>query len=191
LGKIGYLVLLSPSEKDKHYSYHMNYSDYSTLQYMPAGQAATAYERSKLAVGEDVIIQTTPPKDNEFKHINKPTYVIVKSKNSWMVLYYEPGKKMNEIDVELIPRLQSALNNLPPIIQLTKFDRVSIKNIINAYHQQYGNFLGKGNGFKIIKAIDAYILNFFNHFLKNNTSTAFEKCMKISKNTVIKCGAND
>lgn len=191
LGKTGYLVVLSPSEKDKHYSYHMNFSDYSTLQYMPASQAFNAYQRSKLAIEKDVIIQTTLPKDNEFKNINKPTYVIVNSKNTWIVFYYEPGNKMNRIDVELISGLRAALNNLPPIKQLTKFNRDSIENIINAYHQQYGNFLGKGNGFKITKAIDAYLLNFFNHLLKKKTSVPFEKCMKISKNTVVKCGAND
>ena len=191
LGKAGYSVVLSPSEKDKHYSYHMNFSDFSTLQYLPAYQAFMAYGRSKLAVKKDLIIQTTLPKNTDFKNINKPTYLIVKSKNIWTVFYYEPGKEMNKIDVEMIPRLQPALNNLPKLKQLTKFDRLFIKNIVNDYHQQYGSQLGKGNGLKITKAIDSYLLNFFNHFLKNKTSTPFEKCIKISKNTVIECGAND
>ena len=191
LGKNGYSVVLSPSEKDKHYSYHMNFSDWSTLQYLPAYQALIAYERSRLAVGEDVIIQTTLPKENELKNRNKPTYVLVASKNSWRVFYYEPGKKMNEIDIEMIPgRLLSALNKLPPITQLTESDRISIKNLIHAYHQLYGALLGKGNGFKITKVIDAYVLNFFNNFLKNKPSISLEKCMKISENTVIECGGN-
>lgn len=35
LGKNGFLVLLSPSKQNRHYSYHMNYSDLSTMQYLP------------------------------------------------------------------------------------------------------------------------------------------------------------
>ena len=169
----------------------MNYSDFSTLQYLPAYRALMNYERSKLAIAYDVIIQTTLPEDNEVKNISKPTYIIVKSKNTWTVFYYESGKKMNEIDIDLIPGLRLALNNLSEITSLTKFDRESIKRRITVYHQHYGSYLGKRNGITITKSINAYVLNFFNHFLKNKPSIVFEKCKKIGNNTVIKCGAHD
>lgn len=34
---------MSPSEQDHDFSYHMNFSDFSTLQYLPAEQIALAY----------------------------------------------------------------------------------------------------------------------------------------------------
>lgn len=187
LGKNGYLVVLSPSEKDKHYSYHMNFSDFSTLQYLPVYQASMANDHSKLTAGKDVVIQIKMPEESQFNTLSKPCYVIVKHQNTWKVFYYEPGKKKNEVEIKMISGLQAALNNLP-MKQLTSFDTAPIKNIIHAYHQQYGSYIGKGNGFKITKAIDTYLSNFFSHFLKNTTNIRLEKCIKLSDDTFIECG---
>jgi hypothetical protein len=43
LEKNGFLVTISPDEKNHHYSYHMNFTDYSTIQYLPAEQLALNY----------------------------------------------------------------------------------------------------------------------------------------------------
>lgn len=43
LGNYGYLVILSPNEQDLKYSDHMNFSDYSTIQYLPAAQLYTKH----------------------------------------------------------------------------------------------------------------------------------------------------
>jgi hypothetical protein len=39
----GFLVVISPNKKVHDFSYHMNFTDYSTLQYLPAEQVALAY----------------------------------------------------------------------------------------------------------------------------------------------------
>ena len=43
LGKHGYLVGFTPNEENETYSYHLNFSDFSTLQYLPAVKIALAY----------------------------------------------------------------------------------------------------------------------------------------------------
>jgi hypothetical protein len=51
----------------------------------------------------------------------------------------------------MISGLQGALNHLPLTLtmKLTSFDITQINKIIHAYHQQFGNNLWTGNGFKI------------------------------------------
>lgn len=190
LGKNGYLVTLSPSAKDKHYSYHLNYTDFSTLQYLPAYQASMTFEQSKLSAGEDVIIQTDLPNENRMKKITRPCYGMVKPQNTWRVFYYEPGKKGNEIDIQMVSGLHAELNNLPLTTQIASSDIAKIKHIVDAYHQQYGNYLGKGNGIQITKAINVYMLTFCNHFLKDIKAESFDNCTKLSDDTYIECGPN-
>jgi hypothetical protein len=43
LGINGILVTLSPNENNNHYSYHLNFTDYSTIQYIPAERLAINY----------------------------------------------------------------------------------------------------------------------------------------------------
>lgn len=43
----GFLVGISPSEQNHDFSYHMNFTDYSTLQYLPAEQIALAYSKQQ------------------------------------------------------------------------------------------------------------------------------------------------
>lgn len=190
LGTNGYLVVLSPSTQDKHYSYHMNFSDFSTLQYLPAYQAARKAYSTKQSLGEEVIFLSNMPRENQFRHITKPCYVIVNLQNSWKLFYQEAGNKLQALDIKWIPHLQKALNNLPPISKLTPSDRDTIKLIIHAYHQGYGQNLGTGNGFEITKAINVYTLTFFKHFLKKITEDALTSCSNLSDNTQIDCGHN-
>ncbi|HAT9986989.1 TPA: hypothetical protein JBE48_04810 [Legionella pneumophila subsp. pneumophila] len=46
LNKNSYLVTLSPNPKNSHYSYHMNFTDLSTLQYLPAYRSFFAHNRN-------------------------------------------------------------------------------------------------------------------------------------------------
>lgn len=186
LNKNGYLVTLSPTVDNKHYSYHMNFTVFSTLQYLPAYQASLAYDHSRLAIGEDVIIQNRVDKIDKLNNHNRPLYLIVKNKNAWEVFYYESGKKTTKISLETIPDLQAALDNLP-LTQLKKSQLISIKKIIHAYHQGFGNYLGNGDGLQIIKALNLYVVDFFNAYLKNEKNP-FEDCTSLTSNTYIECG---
>ena len=186
LNKNGYLVTLSPTEKNKHYSYHMNFSDFSTLQYLPAYQALMTYNHSRLRIGEDIIIKTSGKIIDNSNSIKRPCYLIVKNKNSWDVFYYEPGKNAEKIDLEMIAGLQAALNKLSPT-QLKESELIPVKNIIHAYHQGFGNYLGNGNGFQITKAVNLYAVDFFNTFLKNEKNP-FKECVSLTGNTHMECG---
>lgn len=184
LNKNGYLVTLSPSRNDKHYSYHMNFTDLSTLQYMPAYQASMEYDHSRLAIAEEVIIKMDE-KVLKRTQFDRPTYLLVKNENVWKVFYYEPGKKPVDISLETIPGLQSMLDHLPTT--LTELERVPIKETIHAYHQRFGNFLGKGNGYQITKALNLYLVEFFNAFLKDEKNI-FINCVPLTSNTYLECG---
>ncbi len=186
LGKNGYLVTLSPSADNKHYSYHMNFTDLSTLQYLQAYQAAMEYNHSKLAKGEDVLIKTSLEPDNQLSDIKRPLYLIEKKGNAWSLVYYEPGKKATKIDFEMIPGLQTALDQLP-LTPLTESKLIPIKTMIHAYHHGFGNILGTGNGYQITKALNLYVIDFFNAFLKGEKNP-FKSCVPLTSNTYLECG---
>jgi len=103
LGNNEFLVTLSGSDKDQHYSYHLNYSDYSTLQYLPAYQASLNYDKKIKGIGEVIEIQLHKPAQNELKIITKPTYVLFINAGGWHILYYAPRKRAVPIDLEMIP----------------------------------------------------------------------------------------
>lgn len=186
LNKNGYLVTLSPSANNKHYSYHMNFTDLSTLQYLPAYQVAMKYNHSRLVKGEDVLIKTRFDLLDKLDDINRPLYLIEKEGNSWGVIYYEPGKKAEKIDLEMIPGLQVALDHLS-LTHLTESQLIPIKKMIHAYHQGFGNNLGKGNGYEITEALNLYVVDFFNVFLKNEKNP-FRGCTSLTSNTHMECG---
>lgn len=186
LNKNSYLVTLSPSADDKHYSYHMNFTDLSTLQYMSAYQALMAYNHSKSGIGEDVIVKNHGKNIGKSGNTDRPVYLIVKNESAWNILYYESGVKTREISLDMIPGLQTALDNLPRT-ELSERDLIPIKELIHNYHRGYGNFLGNGSGFKITSALNQYVLRFFNAYLKNE-SNPFKKCIPLTSNTYMECG---
>lgn len=186
LNKNGYLVTLSPTVKNKHYSYHMNFTDFSTLQYLPAYQAFITDNHSRLRAGEDIITKVHDKILDDSNNLKRSLYLVIKNQDSWEVFYYEPGKNAEKIDIEIIAGLQAALNKLPST-QLKEPELIPVKNIIHAYHQGFGNYLGNGNGFKIAKAINLYAVDFFNTFLKNEKNI-FKGCVPLTSNTHIECG---
>lgn len=186
LNKNGYLVTLTPSLENIHYSYHMNFTDLSTFQYLPAYQILLKKKDAQLTLGEDVIVTRQEDKTILMKHSSKPLYLITKNKNSWNIWYYSPGKKRTPIDIELIAGLQKALDSLPST-ELASVDLFPIKKIIHAYHQGFGNFLGRGDGIQITEALNLYVVDFFNAFLKNKPNP-FRSCTPLTQNTLISCG---
>lgn len=50
-----------------------------------------------------------------------------------------------------------------------------------------GNYLGKGNGLKITNALNLYLEDFFNAFLKGKRNP-FKSCAPITNNTFLECG---
>ncbi len=50
------------------------------------------------------------------------------------------------------------------------------------------SFLGTGNGSEITDAINTYLVNFFDVYLKNKENLLFKKCTPLYKDTYIKCG---
>ncbi len=144
------------------------------------------YNHSRLAIGEDVIVKTRFEQVDILSDINRPRYLIEKKTGSWSVVYYEPRKKATKIDLEMIPGLQMALDHLP-LTNLTESKLIPIKQMIHAYHQGFGNNLGKGNGYQIIKTLNLYVIDFFNAFLKGEKNP-FKSCVPLTSNTYLECG---
>jgi dienelactone hydrolase len=57
LGKNNYVIVLSPSLTDLHYSYHLNYSDFSTIQYLPIFQTYLTEDKLKRFRKVDIKVQ--------------------------------------------------------------------------------------------------------------------------------------
>ncbi|HIF0233127.1 TPA: hypothetical protein ACXYK5_003074 [Legionella pneumophila] len=185
LNRSSFLVTLSSEKKDIHYSYHMNFTDFSTLQYLAAYQDFMAYKRSRLSVGEDVLVQKSG-EDLNTRKIRRPLYLIKKNNQIWNVYYHEPGKKRVMIDLENIPALKITLNHNSKAS--IKSQLRGIKQIIHVYHQDYGHFLGTGDGIQITHAINRYLINFFDAFLKHDKQDSFKDCLPLTSNTRIQCG---
>jgi hypothetical protein len=86
----------------------------------------------------------------------------------------------------MIPGLQMAVDQLP-LTPLTESKLIPIKKMIHAYHQGFGNNLGTGNGYQINKALNLYVVDFFNVFLKNEKNP-FLGCTALTNNTRMGCG---
>lgn len=192
LGKNSYLVTLSPSSDNKNYSYHMNYTDLSTLQYLAANQAFLAYTKAQQQIGQDIKLQSYEPTMQERNGFKKPTYVLIKTQNGWSLFYYEPTKERKNIGIDMISGLEIALRKLPKKTpeQLTVLEIKPIETKITAYHLGIGGFLGTGNGWEIANSINTYLLHFFNAFLKDHQDVALSKCASLTKNTFISCGSD-
>lgn len=63
--------------------------------------------------------------------------------------------------------LSKAKNFLQLPLPITETRLISIKKMIHAYYQGFGNILGTGNGYKINRALNLYVVDFFNVLLKN------------------------
>lgn len=193
-----YLVVLSPSDHDTEYSYHLNFSDLSTLQYLPVYQAYIQYlKKHKQNMDNKIFtikLLSHEPTEIERNDLIKSTFVLVKKGSNWSVTIYENKEKKGHPSVSMIPGLSSALKNLPDKLpeELSETDIVHVKNILLPLFNKQPSvrFLGTGNGWEIMSSINTYLLQFFNMYLINNKNPALNECTTLSTNTYLKCGVS-
>jgi len=130
------------------------------------------------------------PTKQDSKKFSKATYVLIKKESKWRLMLYFNGKDVIAGDVNRIQGLDAALEQLPSKSpeQLTQAEIVSVRNVILAFDHPRVAPLGTGNSWSITYSINSYLVAFFNTFLKEDSSPAFQKCEALSKNTYIKCG---
>lgn len=202
LGKNNFLVVVSPNKENHSYSLHMNFTDLSTLQYLPAFQRSFTHLKQEATEPFDLKFMSHSPRKNEIRNFNKPTYVLVNQNNKWDIEYYKT--KTDKTHSERGPyhfvggingikglstRLASLKNN--NIDSLSESEIKSIQRILETFqHNTLSKPLGSGSGWNITTSINIYLLQFFNMFLKDQKNTAFIKCLPLSKNTFIICGPN-
>jgi hypothetical protein len=194
LGNNSYLVVLSPNDQDSEYSYHMNFSDLSTLQYLPIYQTYKTYlMQHKQSVNKkfDLKLLSHEPTIAEQNHLINPTFVLIKKDDKWNIFVYEDKVLKGAININKIQGLRAALNSLPnkPVEELLDSEILSIREILlPIFNHPPTGFLGTGNGWEIASSVNSYLLQFFDIYLKGKENSAFNDCTAFKKNTYIKCG---
>ena len=192
LGKSGYLVGFTPNEQEYVYSSHDNFSDLSTLQYLPAFQTLKTYQQQRYEAGFKFFLWSHEPSNQECEHFANTVYVIVKKEGKWHFSIYENRKKTNDIDISMIAGLEEVLTRLPNKApeQLTSTEMQPVGEVINSLHYiLFGkSFIGSGDGHKLTLSINSYLNQFFNTYLRRNANAKLEDCRKLSEDTYIKCG---
>lgn len=191
LKKNGYLVGIAPNELNHTYSHHMNFTDFSTLQYLPIYKA----QKEQMTVPSfNLKLMPHYPTRNDIATFTTVTYVLAKQKNTWGFYQYFARPNIiaprTYIDIDMIDGLSAALSALPnkPIDQLSNSEIEPIKKIVTSFNASASNMLGTGNGWEITDAINTYLVNFFDAYLKNKENPLFKKCTPLYKDTYIKCG---
>ena len=195
LGNNGYLVGISPNEKNTTYSQHMNFTDFSSLQYLPAYKAFYDHLKTQdMAAGFNLKLIAHNLTKKDIAALHKTTYVLSKQAETWSLFIYDINPYTPAIplyfDINRIDGLPDALAALAnhPIGKLTEADIGPIKKIITSLNSSRAAFLGTGNGWEITDSINTYLVQFFNIYLKGEENPAFKKCIPLYKNTHIKCG---
>lgn len=191
LGHNNYLVGITPNKHNYDYSYHMNLSDVSTLEYLSAYQSLSTYLKQILAKGYDLKLMSHNPTVEDSNHFYRATYVLVQNNNQWSLSYYEAQNKVMDIPLDnRIKGLDSAIKELPPKSpeKITPSEMKSLQKIISAVFVRTYTQFGTGNGLQITNSINSYLVQFFNTFLKSEDNPAFKNCNQLTKNTFINCG---
>ena len=201
LGKNNFLIVLSPSEQNPHYSRHMNFTDLSTLQYLPAFQSELSYFKQQAEEKFDLKFMTHSPTEKEFNNFGNPTYVLINQDNKWDIEYFKIATDKTHPKrgpyhfvggTNSIKGLNASLVVLPHknIESFTDDDAKPIKEILISFQRNtVAEPFGTGNGWQLTSSINTYLVQFFNTFLKNEVNPAFKNCAALSKDTLIKCGS--
>ncbi|MBA2709868.1 MAG: hypothetical protein H0U57_04655 [Tatlockia sp.] len=193
----GYLVGISPNKRNDRYSHHMNFTDWSTLQYLPAYTMFFNHLKTQhIAKGFDLKVMFHSLTNKEIATFVKMTYVLYKQENTWVfaVYFIDPqhhqiSVPVNFFNITLVDGLAKALSALPSHPEkLTEAEIEPIRKIVSSLNNAMASVLGTGNGWEITGAINTYLVNFFDAYLKNKKSLLFKKCTPLYKNTYIKCG---
>ncbi len=194
----GYLVGISPNERNDRYSHHMNFTDWSTLQYLPVYTTFFNHLKTQqIEQGFDLKVMFHSLTNKDIATFNKMTYVLSKQENAWVfaVYFIDPqhpqiSVPVNFFDITLVKGLSKALSALPshPTVKLTEAEIEPIRKIVTSLNNAMASFLGTGNGWEITDAINTYLVNFFDVYLKNKENLLLKKCTPLYKDTYIKCG---
>lgn len=189
LGNNNYLVVIAPNEQDHTYSYHANFADYSTLQYIPAFDTFLTYAKEQsIKEGFDIKILSHELTEQERNNVSKTTYVLIKINGVWRGSIYVNKAKQTDFDVNIIEGLRTALDDLPNKSEKLSKDEIEpIMKEIALLHKMLAAPMGEGNGWEITDAINTYLVKFFDTYLKNKENL-FNKCIPLHKDTYIKCG---
>lgn len=191
LGNNNYLVVIAPNEQDHTYSYHANFADYSTLQYIPAFDTFLMYAKEQsIKEGFNVKIMSHELTEQERDKLTKTTYVLIEINGEWRGSIYVNKAKQTDFDVNIIEALRTALDDLPnkPPEKLSTSEIEPIEKEITLLHKMLAAPLGDGNGWTITDAINTYLVNFFDTYLKNKVNPLFKECTPLYKDTYLKCG---
>ncbi|KTD56762.1 isoform II [Legionella santicrucis] len=191
LGDNNYLVVIAPNEQNHTYSYHANFADYSTLQYMPAFDTFLTYAKEQsIKEGFDVKIMLHELTEKETERLIKTTYVLIKMNGEWRGSIYVNQAKQTDFDVNIIEGLRMALDSLSnkSTDKLSDVEVEPIVKEITLLHKMLAAPLGEGNGWVITDAINTYLVEFFDTYLKNKENAPLSKCIPLYKDTYIKCG---
>ncbi len=201
LKRRGYLVGISPNEQNDTYSHHMNFTDWSTLQYLPAYTIFFDHLKAEqMARGFDFKVMSHPPTKKDIQAFDKITYVISKQESTWLFsVYFVDIKNKNlpipisYLDIKRVDGLSEALSTISDkqIEKLRESDIAPIKKIVISLNNKLVSILGTGDGWEITDSINIYLVNFFNMYLKHEKNQSFKKCIPLHKNTYIKCGPED
>lgn len=200
LGKNNFLVVLSPSKQNHDYSHHMNFTDLSTLQYLPAVQSSLSFLKDKTEEKFDIKFMSHSPTMREISNFDEPTYVLINKGNKWDIEYFkiktdEAHPKRGPYQfiggIESFKGLGASLAKLSNknIELLSNAEIEPIKKILIVF--QHGSLekpFGTGNGREITSSINTYLLEFFDMYLKNQKNFHFIKCLKLTDDTILKCG---
>ena len=193
LGDDGYLVGITPNKNDHRYTEHINFTDISTLQYTPAFQTFDKELKIRLLSGFDLKLMSHQPSQEERESYNKPTYVLVKLSGKWKLTVYV-DTEISPMDIRVVDNLQKSLDSLSrkSIEKLTHDDIKAVLFAIKTFHNKSVaenlKYIGKGNGWDITAAMNIYLLQFFNTYLKGETNQSLLNCDALSDNTYMKCG---
>ncbi len=192
LGTNGFLVGLTPNEKESSYSSHDNFSDLSSLQYLPAFQTLSTYQKQRYEEGFNLVLLSHAPSKQECEHFANTSYVLIKKDGEWHFSIYENKEIAKNIDVSMVAGLEEVLQKLPnkPPEQFSSAEIKPIQEVMDSLHYiLFGkSFLGNGNGWNLTRSINTYLTRFFDTFLKKKVDVAFEKCSQLSTDTYLKCG---
>jgi hypothetical protein len=197
LGNKGYLVVVSPNKQNHDYSYHMSFSDLSTLQYLPAYKIIAAYLKKQSEEEFDLKFMDHEPMESENNIFNKLTYVLIKNKNKWDIEFFKfqknqskgPYRFINGVkEMKGLDRALASLSN-KKIELLSASDVLPIKKAIFTFQRTvFSQPLANSNGWELTDSINENLIQFFDTYLKGEVNPAFVNCTALSKNTYIKCG---
>jgi len=166
-------VVISDNNQHAEYSYHLNFTDLSTLQYLPAFQtymsSLTQQNKTNNKKFDLKLLSHDPTQQEQYTLIN-PTFLLINKNGIWTLHVYENRERKATININKIPGLSIALNNLPTskVESLSNNEIQPVKKILlHLFDHPSSGFLGKGNGWEIASAINMHLLRFFDIHLKN------------------------